>query len=229
MKFGHIAFVTFYSTNTVATGQFLGTLGFSTIASDDESTLLTDGNLYFDLRRAEKNKTMLSYCVHDVTNAVEMAQNLEIDIVEKSPHHVIVREPNGLLILLAGPDVVSLRDFEKKPSSLCGTFYEASLETNDVDRSIVWWQNVGFKVTAHKDTWCTLDDGKIMIGLYKKGNCPHLFRNPSLTYFEPDMGERIAELKKEGIQFLQEEKEIGMKGHAIAESPDGQYFFLFSV
>lgn len=229
MKLGHTAFITCYSTNTVATGQFLDTLGFSTIASDDASTLLTDGTLHFDLRRADKNTTMLSYCVHDVANAVEMAQNLEIDIAERSPHHVILREPNGLLILLAGPDVVSLKEFPQRPSSIAGTFYEMSLETVDMERSIVWWQNVGYKVLTRQKTWCTLDDGKIKIGLYEKGSCPHAFRNPSLTYFESDMAERIARLKERGMTFAQDEGDIGMKGHAIAESPGGQYFFLFSV
>jgi hypothetical protein len=98
-----------------------------------------------------------------------------------------------------------------------------------MERSISWWQNVGFKVTTRQKTWCTLDDGKMKIGLYEKGSCPHVFRNPSLTYFESDMAERIEQLRQRGIMFVQGEGEIGMKGHAIAESPDGQYFFLFTA
>lgn len=229
MKLGHTSFITLYSTNTAAARQFLDMLGFTVMASDDPSTLLTDGNLYFDLRRAKKNATMLSYCVNDIANAVEMAHNLEIDIAEQSPHHAILREPNGLMILLAGPEVVSLNVREIAPPSIAGTLDELSLETDNMERSILWWQNVGFKVLTRQQTWCTLDDGNIKIGLYDKGICPHVFRNPSLTYFESDMAERIARLKKRGMTFAQEEKEIGMKGHAVAESPDGQYIFLFTV
>jgi len=229
MKLGHIAFITLYTTNASAAEKFLDILGFRVIESDETSTLLTDGNLYFDLRRSKQNTTMVSYCVNDIGNAVEMAQNLEIEIAEMSPHHVIMREPNGLLILLAGPGVISLREFDRNPMSIAGTLYEVSVETSDMERSIAWWQNVGFKVLTRQQTWCTLDDGNLKIGLYEKGSCPHLFRNPSITYFEPDMAERIATLKGRGLTFAQEEGEIGMKGHAIAESPDGQYFFLFTV
>jgi hypothetical protein len=229
MKLGHRIFITLYSSTPEKTKKFCDTLGFTSVSSESNAMVMTDGNYFFDIRHADTSATTLSYCVSDISNAVQMAENLEIDIVEKSQHHAIVREPNGLLILLISTEIFALGEFPKKPSSLCGTFYEISLETAEMERSISWWQNVGYKVTTRQNTWCTLDDGKMKIGLYEKGSCPHAFRNPSLTYFESDMAERIARLKKRGMTFAQEEAEIGMKGHAIAESPDGQYFFLFSV
>lgn len=229
MKLGPAAFITLYSRQQNEAKIFYDTLGFSTLSTEEGSVRMTDGNLLFDLRSAHTDATLLSYCTNDIPNAVEMAANLEIPVREQSAHHAILEEPNGLFILLAGPDMISPTAMEKKPSSLCGTFYEISLETSDMERSIVWWQNVGFKATTRKETWCTLDDGKIMIGLYQKGSCPHRFKNPSLTYFETDMAERIQMLKSRGIKFIQEEREIGMEGHAIAESPDGQFFFLFKA
>ncbi len=229
MKLGHCAFITLYTSSPEKTGAFCRTLGFTAVSQDNTTALMTDGNYFFDIRRADKPASTLSYCVSDISNAIHMAENLEITIVEKSQHHAILQEPNGLLILLISSEAFALSEFPKKPSSLCGTFYEISLETTDMERSISWWQNVGFKVTTRQNTWCTLDDGKMKIGLYEKGSCPHAFRNPSLTYFESDMAERIGKLKERGMTFAQEEDEIGMKGHAIAESPDGQYFFLFTA
>ena len=171
-----------------------------------------------------------------------MGENLGIHFSEKGQNRASFYDPNGLFISLVEKDAGAIPQPEGKPLSLCGTFYEISLETDDLDRSIVWWQNVGFKVTtrlragtwhygvqARKQTRCTLDDGKIMIGLYQRGTCPHKFKNPSLTYFESDMEKRIAQLQSRGVAFVQTEQEIGMEGHAIAESPDGQYFFLFKV
>lgn len=53
------------------------------------------------------------------------------------------------------------------------------------------------------------------------------FRNPSLTYFEPDMVERIERLKREGVESVEESRNSeGKTDNAIAEAPDGQYFFL---
>jgi hypothetical protein len=227
MKLGPLAYMTLYSQQPDATATFCTTLGFRIILSDRDSALLTDGTLYFDVRRSEHSATALSYIGDDIVNKIEMAENLELHVTEKSRHHAIIREPNGLNILLIDEKIIPLKEFSRRPISLCGTFYEVSLETDNIERSIQWWHNVGFKVTAKKETWCTLDDGNINIGLYQRGTCLHKFKNPSLTYFEADMKERIAELKKRNIQLVQDEEDIGMKGHAIAETPDGQYFFLF--
>ena len=227
MKLGQVAFITFYSLRYESAKNFFLTLGFSTISSSETSTVLTDGNLYSDLRRSDRSTTALSYISDDIGDRVKMAANLELNIVEQSQHHAVIHEPNGLNILLIDTALIPLKEFVPNPISICGTFYEISIETDDMERSIAWWHNVGFKTTTLKETWCTLDDGKIKIGLYKRGTCPHKFKNPSLTYFEPNMGTRIAELRKRGMTFAQDEKEIGMEGHAIVESPDGQYIFLF--
>lgn len=229
MKLGTLAYLTFYTPTTEATADFCAQLGFRTISRENESILLTDGNVYFDVHRSEHTATALSYLVNDIANKIEMAENLQLQIAEKSHHHVVIREPNGLNILLIDSAIMPLKEFSPKPISLCGLFSEISLETDDTERSTRWWQNVGFKVTTQGKTWCTMDDGHINVGLYQRGTCPHKFKNPSLTYFEPDMKERIAELKKRGVRFVQDEKEIGMEGHAIAETPDGQYFFLFKA
>lgn len=227
MKLGSLAFITHFTLRFEESKTFFTMLGCTTISSDDSSALMTDGNLYFDIRRSDRSATALSYIADGIANRVEMAVNLELQIVEQSQHHAIIREPNGLNILLVDPNMMPLKEFSRTPTSICGTFCEASLETDNLEDSIQWWHNVGFKTAAQKETRCTLDDGKIKVGLYKRETCPHAFKNPSLAYFEPDMERRISELKKRGIRFVQEEKEIGMEGHAIAESPDGQYFFLF--
>lgn len=229
MKLGTFTYLTFYTPTPEATTAFCAQLGFQIISQDHESTLLTDGNLYFDVHRSEHTATALSYLVNDVSNKIEMAENLQLHVAEKSRHHAIIREPNGLTILLLDSAIMPLKEFPRRPISLCGSFSEVSLETDDIERSTRWWQNVGFKVTTKKGTWCTMDDGNIKIGLYVRGTCPHQFKNPALTYFETDMKERIAELKKRGVQFVQQEEEIGMEGHAITETPDGQYFFLFKT
>lgn len=229
MKLGSLAFLTFYTKNIDSIKRFCEGLGYKTITAEVHSSLLTDGNIYFDIRSSDRSATMLSYITSDIAGRIEMAHNLGLTFAEQSQHHAIIREPNGLHILMIDSAMIPLKEFSPAPISLCGTFYEISLETDDIEGSIAWWHNVGFKVTVQKETWCTLDDGKIRIGLYTRGTCPHKFKNPALTYFEPDMQRRIAELRTRGITFVQDEKEIGMEGHAIAASPDGQYFFLFTA
>ena len=68
----------------------------------------------------------------------------------------------------------------------------------------------------------------IAVAIYGTGASNHLFRNPSITYFEPDMADRISGLKQEGIKFVQElpDKE-GIITNAILEAPEGTFIFLF--
>lgn len=225
MKLGERAYITFFTPQPEAMIVFCFSLGCRKITP----TMFTDGLVVFEILPSQTPATALTYAVNDLKNKIEMGENLGIHFSEKGQNRASFYDPNELFISLVEKDAGAIPQPEEKPLSLCGTFYEISLETDDLDRSIVWWQNVGFKVTTRKQTWCTLDDGKIIIGLYQRGTCPHKFKNPSLTYFESDMEKRIAQLQSRGVAFVQTEQEIGMEGHAIAESPDGQYFFLFKV
>lgn len=228
MRLGTAAYLTIFTPSPDATVRFLHAMGFVSVPGEGTEPLY-DGALLYDVRRAERPGTALSYTVPDVATAAAMAENLEFAVTERSRHHAVIREPNGLSILVAGPEMMLLPEPPERFTPRCGSFAELSIETDDIERTVRWWQNAGFKATTRKETWCTLDDGRILIGAYRRGTCPHLFRTPSVTFFAPDMKERIASLKSSGLTFAQEEKEIGMEGHAVAESPDGLLFFLFAA
>lgn len=139
--------------------------------------------------------------------------------------------PDGLSVRLISKDTSKMHRPDGTPLSRCGRFYEASIETSSVDSSIDFWSKLGFALQFRDPPtarWATLSDENLRLGVYEYGTCPHKFKNPSLTYFEPDMSRRIEEFKREGIKFEQElPNKEGKINDAILESPDGQYFFLF--
>ncbi|MGB9179303.1 MAG: hypothetical protein WCB68_08650 [Pyrinomonadaceae bacterium] len=140
-------------------------------------------------------------------------------------------DPNGLGVRFVEAPASGMCDTKETSTSKCGRFYEASIEAESIDASIAFWSALGFGITYREPPtarWATLSDGNIRLGIYEKGTCPHRFKNPSFTYFEPDMAERIARLKSEGFEFVEEMRNAeGVVDNAIAEAPDGQYFFLF--
>jgi hypothetical protein len=55
------------------------------------------------------------------------------------------------------------------------------------------------------------------------------FTKPTITYFAPDMPQRLERLREQGIEFISEQKDTtGQLVGAMIESPDGQPFFLFT-
>lgn len=227
MKLGSLAYITLYSQQYEAMKNFCSALRFQSIHSDSLSSLFTDGNLFFDVRRAERDETTLSYIVHqEMPELIEMAENLGITILESSVNHCVIKEPNGLIISLFAQHIMPLKEAPKKPVSLCGTFAGIYLETDNLEQSTSWWQNAAFKKIIEEPTHRIFDDGKIIVTLYQREANPYKFKNPSFAYLESDMKERIAQIRQNGIEPIEEEKKIGRKGHAILKAPNGQYIFL---
>jgi hypothetical protein len=82
------------------------------------------------------------------------------------------------------------------------------LETTDIVKFIKVWQNLGFKKTmgSLEQGWITFQNGDGMgVSLMKPMSCPHLFFNPSLTYFNgkknPEIIQKIREL---GVPIAEE-------------------------
>lgn len=229
MKPGNNLIISLSSVNVEKTLVFYRMLGFKELSATSSVIVLTDGVKLFEVKKSEANLTRLTYLTTALEEKKEMALNLQLAVQDVDGNEFQFSDPNGVIVAVRGMQREEIFQLERKPISLCGTFAEVSIETDDIDSSIRWYENIGFKVTSCKQLYTTMDDGKIVISFYRRGTCSHKFKNPSLTYFESDMEKRIEELKQRGVQFVQDEKEIGMKGHAIAESPEGQYFFLFKA
>lgn len=128
-------------------------------------------------------------------------------------------------------------DFKKaeKSDSVLGNCAGLSLETVDMANSALLFETLGFKKTMGDvdQGWVALiTEGGFGVSLMKPNSCPHLFFNPSLTYFNGAQNtaiiQKIRALKipiTEEITHFNKEGEVD---NIIIRDPGGFGFFLFS-
>jgi predicted enzyme related to lactoylglutathione lyase len=240
MKLGYAFEIAITTQDLDRSAEFYERLGYQKLndaSSAASDKLLTDGLIRLRLRQGSTWKASLVYYAESVKEAAEQLEKLGVKIVEKSDTGdqmpaVSFTDPNGLEVTLVQLEQSRLVLPSGEPVSSAGKFGELSIETEDLERSLDFWTKLGFEPTQYMpnppDTWGSIADGLLMLGLYKKGHLPHMISTPTITYFEEDMPERIRKLKAEGMAFVQEMPGAGGEtGHAIAQAPEGQLIFLF--
>ncbi|MEZ4829699.1 MAG: hypothetical protein R3C61_25955 [Bacteroidia bacterium] len=213
------------------TPRLLENLGFVPLGKDLlGQTLLSDGEVMIRLDAESEYGAGILYFSENMPSMPlgQMASDeAEADWARewKSPEGV------SLSMLYATADTVP--DYSPAGELPYGKFYEVSLMTTDFSDSLVWWMKAGFELTygdPETGSFVTLSDGKIRVGLYKPGSCPHIFNNPAVTYFDPSMKEKIAKAREAGILFAQEiPDKTGEVVDAIIETEEGWHIFLFTA
>lgn len=110
-----------------------------------------------------------------------------------------------------------------------GGFGEYAVKVESLDESIPFWEKIGFKNTYRNDEWkfAIVSDGILLLELHAH----EMDNRPAITYFDPDMVEKVTLLKKRGIEMRSEKKyDVGGKEaiDASAVSPDGQIWYFFT-
>lgn len=215
----------------------LGYQKLTETAAPTPRILLTDGLMLLSLREGSEWKGSLTYYAENVAEKVASLEKsgVRFDDRQETGGKITTAtlvDPNGLEVNLVQAARSEVPTPPGKPISRLGQFGELSIETEDVAKSLEFWLKLGFEPTeympAQPDSWASIADGLLMLGIYRKGHCPHIIRTPSITYFNADAAERIRTLKQEGMTFVHElPGENGEVGHAIAEAPEGQLIFLF--
>jgi DNA-binding NarL/FixJ family response regulator/mRNA-degrading endonuclease RelE of RelBE toxin-antitoxin system/catechol 2,3-dioxygenase-like lactoylglutathione lyase family enzyme len=134
----------------------------------------------------------------------------------------------GQRVFLADKNSEVEPNLKRKFFSKNDKFGELSLKTKDVNAAVAYWKQLGFKQVSQNNKpypLAVVSDGLIRIGLHQ--TCK--FTRPAITYFTPDMPQRLKRLHKQGLEFKSEQKDSkGQLVGAMVESPDGQPFFLFT-
>lgn len=180
-----------------------------------DASLLTDGFLNFRLHANGLASPTLSYFGSDLARLQAAGWwqgiNGEVSFTDVNRLHIH-------LSARTSPQEMPPR----RPVSRCGTFGELAIPCADLQTSIAFWQRLGFNPTHVADApcpWAILVDGLVVLGLHQTRD----FTTPHLTYFAPDMGERIASLQADGVALT----DLG-PGNAAFTAPGGQRFFLFT-
>jgi len=226
--------------------QYYSKLGFSETMRGDFPfpwIHVSDGAVLIMLRKGDEPYIALTYYGN---NMAETAASLEaegIAFTQKPAETDMVKRyvfhsPDGLAISLvniegfarpAGPTMLTLPpqemfSTEKYPNKVCGLFGELAHPVADLDAAIAFWKKLGFTAVSTFSApypWAIVTDGLAVAGLHQTNN----FDYPAITYFAPDMKNRIAALKESGLAGMTEKGE----SNAVLTTPEGQHINLFKL
>ncbi len=145
--------------------------------------------------------------------------------------HVVVDPSNVWIYLTEGDEGEPERS--DTPCKL-GSFAGLSLETGDLERSAAVWGALGFKTEADlAASWVTsMNADGFGVTWMRPGNCPHLFFNPGLTFFNSGKNlEIISAIRDAGVEIAEEItvfNDDGVVDNVIVRDPGGYGAFVFN-
>jgi hypothetical protein len=118
--------------------------------------------------------------------------------------------------------------------SALGNYAGLSLETTDVQRSELIYGALGFTKIGGgvEQGWTSYNNDGFIITLMEPLSCPHLFFNPSMTYFNGGKNlpviEKIRELEIPIVEEITYFNKEGIIDNVIIRDPGGYGFFIFN-
>lgn len=204
---------------------------------------VSDGALLIMLRKASNPYLALTYYIENDAIVTTLQQKgvqfselpQPTDIIKR----YLISSPDGLIISLVtlppgftqppGPTMLTMQqqDYfnpEKYANKTCGMFGELAHPVKNLELSIEFWQQLGFKAVSKFTSpypWAILTDGLAIVGLHQSTH----FNFPAITYFAADMSQKIDKLKDTGvIEFVAQGN-----GNMTVITPEKQHFFLFKL
>jgi hypothetical protein len=232
LKLGNYAHISISVGSLRESAHFYERLGFRKLFSNDEPhpwALFTDGRLNVHLYEFDFSSPALHYFsakMHDTVLEL-MRSGIKPELQKsrdgnRKQHNFF--DPNELSVMLMHHSDADMPMPSDISHSLLGVFGELSISTDDVKSSIGFWRKLGFIPIIQGElpyVWATLTDGVMTLGLHQT----RTFTTPALTYFAPDIPERLDELKRNEISFAEISGGNETNG-AILTAPDGQLLFL---
>jgi len=203
------------------------------ILSAENPTLISDGKAIIEINPDRFARAGVKFYKNDWSKIVEQLNKLTNVLSIENGY--LLSDQSGVWIYLMESD--STRDFDlsKVESSTLGNFAGLSLETTDIKKSIKIWEILGFSKTmgSIEQGWVAYENqDKMGVSFMQPNSCPHLFFNPSMTFFNGKNNLAvIAKIREAGIPITEEITHFNKEGivdNIIIRDPGGYGFFIFS-
>lgn len=220
------------------TNQIENSLDFYTkldfkIISKEQPLLLSDGKVIIEINPDRFARAGIKLI--DTSWAAAVKKLEKITKVLKIETGYLLSDPSGTWIYLIESEASTKYDLSKITASTLGNFAGVSLESIAIHQSLDIWQTLGFsKVMGSVDQgWIGLEnENKMPVSIMKPNSCPHLFFNPSLTFFNGKNNLAIIEkIRLAGIPIAEEVTAFNTEGvvdNVILRDPGGYGFFVFN-
>lgn len=146
----------------------------------------------------------------------------------------LLADPSGVWIYLVDGKPGFDQKEEELSFSTLGNYMGISLESTDAKKSFEIYQILGFQLAfgSIDSGFFALTANGFSISIMKPNSCPHLFFNPSLTYFNGKNNlEVIAKIRSLPIPITEEITYFNKESivdNIIIRDPGGLGFFIFN-
>jgi len=212
--------------------DFYNSLNYE-LVSKEKPTLFSDGKFLIEIndeRIARAGVKMYKESwAEEVTSIKELTQVYEME------NGYALNDLNGCWIYLTESKLGVETKLAGESMGLTGNFMGLCLEAANMGKSVEIWSTLGFDISMG-----TVEQGFVQmqhengfgLALLKPLTSPHLFFNPSLTFFngENNLG-LIEKIKAVDIDITEEItifNEEGIADNIIIRDPGGLGFFIFS-
>lgn len=211
--------------------DFYTKLNFA-VSAEGDTTYATDSNVAIEINNDRFARAGLKLYKESweeqVTLLREQTHVLSID------GGYLLSDPSNTWIYLmegSGPNVQLGNE-----ASILGNYAGFSLEMVDMAKGVEIYKTLGFEGTGGDPSqgWMALKNSdEMVVSLMQPNTCPHLFFNPSLTYFNGKEGNPkvIQALRDRNIPFAEEITHFNKEGlvdNVIVRDPGGFGFFVFN-
>jgi predicted lactoylglutathione lyase len=228
------------STNDVGRSiSFYELMGFKELADSKKPfkwVALSDGTL--NILLAENEFYGLCFYSEEMEEKAAEIEGQGIEYVKQDMQlgdtwYKVVKDPNDFLVSLISEvpkyfNQVKISEFEPR-----GKFSEIGIRSDKINESVKFWEKLGFEKKENtinpEKKRVSMNDGTTGIAFYSPGSHEHYFEAPALTFYDKKMYAIIKDLKDAGLKFQEEMRDDnGTIVNAVALSPEGQTFFLFT-
>lgn len=210
--------------------DFYSKLGFKHIS--ENPIIFSDGKANIEINPNRYARAGLRFFKDSWS--VEISKLKAIAEIHPTKDGHLLADPSGVWIYLVdGKPGFDLKEEELSFSTL-GNYMGISLESTDAKKSFEIYQILGFQLAfgSIDSGFFALSANGFSISIMKPNSCPHLFFNPSLTYFNGKNNlEVIAKIRSLEIQITEEITYFNKESivdNIIIRDPGGLGFFIFN-
>ena len=203
------------------------------IFTSSDRTLVSDGKIIIEINESRISRPGIVLYKDSWSNEIPELNKLG-KVVEKENQYITL-DPNGVHVYLRPISDYHEYEIPGETNAIPGNFAGISIECMDFGKSLEFWSIFDYKVTmgGQESGWVSMsNDTDIGIGLMQYGSCPHLFFNPSYTYFNGSNNLNIIEeIRNTGIPLTEEItvfNDQGVVDNIIIRDPGGYGYFIFS-
>lgn len=213
--------------------RFYTELGFTTVDKDKNSETISDGKIIIRINSDIYTRPGIKLISTDWTNTIINLK--KITKVVKADNGHILSDPSGIIIRLEQTNSMPQYNLPTESSSELGNCAGISLECLNTDLAIQIWETIGFKmVTGSPENGFVIlaNDNGDGISIMQYGACPHMFFNPSVTYFNGknniDIINNIRDKKITITEEITHFNKQNIADNIIIRDPGGIGFFIFN-